>query len=53
MWSIPFSRGGLKVFLLDIDGCEADSEDYHLLLSFLMFLTSSLVLLAAPTDLAF
>jgi hypothetical protein len=53
MWSIPFSKGNTKVFLLDIDGCEADSEEYQLLLSFYLFLASTVLLLAAPQDLSF
>jgi hypothetical protein len=53
MWSIPFSRGSTKVFLLDIDGCEVESDDYQLLLNFLLFLTSSLLLLPTPSDSSF
>jgi hypothetical protein len=52
MWSIPFSRGNTKIFLLDIDGCEGDSNEYQILLSLLIFITSSLLILASPNDVA-
>lgn len=53
MWSIPFSRGNTKIFLLDIDGCEGDPNEYQILLSFLIFIASSVLILASPNDLAF
>jgi hypothetical protein len=53
MWSIPFSRGNTKIFLVDIDGCDGDSQEYQTLLSFLFFITSSFVILSPPNDVTF
>lgn len=53
MWSIAYSRNNTKIFLLDIDGYEADEQDYQLLLSLYLFLASNVILLAAPQDLSF
>ena len=51
MWSTPFTRGRIKIFLLKLDGYgEEDEDDYCMLVSLMVTLCSGLVLVAHPRD---
>lgn len=44
MWSTPFEKGDLKIFLLEINGCDLLSAEFSILLTYALFLASAFII---------
>lgn len=43
MWSSPFEKGDLKIFLLEINGCQLHSQEFKVLLTYAIMIGSAFV----------